>query len=157
MSIIKVHYYQNHPLMSIKTLLSLCLYLYPVPVSSLSLLLVPFFSSYTAPSITSQLSPSNFRIQGMILVFSMVHYNTILNFTGALLCLTVPQNPCICHWQTKLKSWLDLLLLGWPQTLTREHFYLPEIQQNNNSDIPPGQQSHRRKYLALSWQTLSNY
>lgn len=69
MSIIKVHYYQNHPLMSIKTLLSLCLYLYPIPVSSLSLLLVPFFSPYTAPSITSQLSPSNFRIQGMMLVF----------------------------------------------------------------------------------------
>lgn len=80
-------YYQSafnklHLLMSITTLF-LCLYSYP---TALSLPSPSCWSHYSSPVLpfllTSQLSPSNFRIHGRIF-FSIIHQSTILSFTDA--------------------------------------------------------------------------
>lgn len=66
MSIIKVHYYQNHPLMSVKTLLSLCLYLHSIPVFPLPLagpILLPIYCLfYYIPTFSIQFQNSGYDV-----------------------------------------------------------------------------------------------
>lgn len=136
-------YYQSafnklHLLMSITTLF-LCLYSYP---TALSLPSPSCWSHYSSPVLpfllTSQLSPSNFRIHGRIFfqLFIRAPFWVSLMHT---LCLTVAKESLSLVLEKQVQILIQSLTSWMTSDLTREHFFFTPTKVMT---IPPGQWSH---------------